>query len=60
MRTDQQLLSDLLVLHGWLSDREGFPPAYAEAVAIATKRLFPKSTLSQGMENTLTNINHDC
>lgn len=51
--TNKQLLTDLTILHGSIYNREGYDPAYAKSLAIATRRLFPKSTLSQAMQKDL-------
>ena len=54
-KNDSQVVTDLLTLYGYLKDREGFDPSFARAVAVATRKAFPKATLSHSMEQELNN-----
>lgn len=56
MTTDEQLKTDLLVLHGFLSNRDGFHPCHSKAVAKALKILFPDDTLSTMVEKDLDSL----
>ncbi len=56
MRPDEQLKTDLIVLHGYVYDREGFDPAFSIALAKALKLIFPRATLPQLVEKQLDSL----